>query len=249
MGEKASNVLITSVPKCGTHLLKQVVLGAPFYKRGKWISLQKSIREQIDGCHDQTVMVGHLEYSEELVRYLNKKGIRRLFIYRDPRDMLISYVFYVKEIAPEHELRNYFLHVLGSDEERIMKLITGFHYQEENLTYGDLTLHYQPFLPWIEDKGTLALRFEDLVSSNECKEQTISRIADYLWHDSTFDQYNKEVLRKRMLENIRPSRSGTFRKGVSGDWKNYFTAQHKSVFKEVAGQLLIDLGYEKDMDW
>lgn len=29
----------------------------------------------------------------------------------------------------------------------------------------------------------------------------------------------------------------------------YFSAEHKDTFKEVAGQLLIDLGYEQDFDW
>ena len=41
----------------------------------------------------------------------------------------------------------------------------------------------------------------------------------------------------------------TFRKGVAGEWKTHFKEAHKRVFKEIAGQLLIDLGYEKDFNW
>ena len=41
----------------------------------------------------------------------------------------------------------------------------------------------------------------------------------------------------------------SFRKGSIGSWKQYFTQEHKQAFKEVAGQLLIDLGYEKDLNW
>jgi lipopolysaccharide transport system ATP-binding protein len=40
-----------------------------------------------------------------------------------------------------------------------------------------------------------------------------------------------------------------WRKGVAGDWKNYFTAPLKDAVKERYGQLLIDTGYEKDLDW
>ena len=33
-----------------------------------------------------------------------------------------------------------------------------------------------------------------------------------------------------------------FRKGVVGDWKNVFTDKDKQLFKEEAGDLLIELG-------
>ena len=37
--------------------------------------------------------------------------------------------------------------------------------------------------------------------------------------------------------------------GRRGDWENVFTERDKEVFKEEAGDLLIELGYEKDGDW
>jgi lipopolysaccharide transport system ATP-binding protein len=40
-----------------------------------------------------------------------------------------------------------------------------------------------------------------------------------------------------------------YRKGVSGDWQNHFTDNIKAAFKEKFGQILIDTGYEKDMNW
>ena len=43
--------------------------------------------------------------------------------------------------------------------------------------------------------------------------------------------------------------SSFYRKGVSGDWKNHFTDRDKRAFKEEAGDLLVRLGYEKDLDW
>jgi hypothetical protein len=43
--------------------------------------------------------------------------------------------------------------------------------------------------------------------------------------------------------------SSFFRKGVAGDWKTVFNDKDKRDFKVVAGDLLIELGYERDNDW
>lgn len=40
-----------------------------------------------------------------------------------------------------------------------------------------------------------------------------------------------------------------YRKGVVGDWRNHFTPAEKETFKEIAGQTLVDLGYERDLAW
>jgi hypothetical protein len=40
-----------------------------------------------------------------------------------------------------------------------------------------------------------------------------------------------------------------YRKGIAGDWVNYFNQENKDFFKEKWGSLLIKLGYEKDLDW
>jgi hypothetical protein len=40
-----------------------------------------------------------------------------------------------------------------------------------------------------------------------------------------------------------------YRKGVAGDWRNHFTEEDKRAFKALAGDMLIRLGYEKDMSW
>jgi hypothetical protein len=48
---------------------------------------------------------------------------------------------------------------------------------------------------------------------------------------------------------INPSRSPTFRSGKTGEWEKYFTEEHKKIFKDAAGDLLVKLGYEKDNAW
>ena len=38
-------------------------------------------------------------------------------------------------------------------------------------------------------------------------------------------------------------------KGQAGNWQRLFTEKDKSVFKEVAGELLVKWKYEKDLNW
>ncbi len=39
------------------------------------------------------------------------------------------------------------------------------------------------------------------------------------------------------------------RKGISGDWKNYFTYEDGKLFHEIAGDELIEYGYEQNKQW
>ncbi|MEE2827317.1 MAG: sulfotransferase domain-containing protein [Planctomycetota bacterium] len=39
------------------------------------------------------------------------------------------------------------------------------------------------------------------------------------------------------------------RKGIAGDWKNYFTKRDAELFQQIAGQQLLGLGYVSDDSW
>ncbi len=39
------------------------------------------------------------------------------------------------------------------------------------------------------------------------------------------------------------------RKGIVGDWMNYFDERVRAIYLEEAGDVLIELGYEKDLNW
>jgi hypothetical protein len=56
----------------------------------------------------------------------------------------------------------------------------------------------------------------------------------------------------RKSGNRRPGEENVhhhYRKGISGDWRNYFAPRLKDEFKERYGALLIQLRYEQTMDW
>ncbi len=51
--------------------------------------------------------------------------------------------------------------------------------------------------------------------------------------------------RQRGEENIEAHE----RKGISGDWKNYFSDRVRNAFKARFGGVLVATGYEQDLNW
>jgi hypothetical protein len=52
-----------------------------------------------------------------------------------------------------------------------------------------------------------------------------------------------------LIDAIQPKKSHTFRSGRTGGWVNHFSEEHKKLFKEITGDLLVRLGYEENNDW
>jgi hypothetical protein len=55
----------------------------------------------------------------------------------------------------------------------------------------------------------------------------------------------KATGRKQGEENARSH----YRKGIAGDWLNYFSGEHRDYFKKEYNDLLLKLGYETTSDW
>jgi len=96
------------------------------------------------------------------------------------------------------------------------------------------------------------VRYEDLlVRPNEEVERLLGFLgadADPKIVEHCVDSASFEKL-SRGRERGEEDPSSFYRKGVAGDWRNHFTAEDSRSFKEEAGELLIQLGYEKDLDW
>jgi hypothetical protein len=95
------------------------------------------------------------------------------------------------------------------------------------------------------------VRYEDLL---ERPVEEVRRLLEFLGADADEETverlveksgFERESNRKRGQEDS----SSRLRRGIAGDWKNVFTGEDKRIFKEVAGDLLIKLGYEKDRNW
>jgi sulfotransferase 6B1 len=70
----------------------------------------------------------------------------------------------------------------------------------------------------------------------------------YLAHCSRTD-LDLDVCVQSMTANVAPAKSHTFRSGQKAGWQKEFTDEHSRLFDRVAGDLLIELGYERDHSW
>jgi hypothetical protein len=133
---------------------------------------------------------------------------------------------------------------MDSPETRITTAIQGIpggKYQ-----FADIRTIYERYMGWLENPEVCLLHFEDLTA---IPEQQLNRVIDHLQARGYEPQEPRQTLLDTLIRQMDPSKSPTFRQGKSGGWREHFTPVHKALFKDLAGDLLIRLGYEKDLDW
>jgi hypothetical protein len=99
---------------------------------------------------------------------------------------------------------------------------------------------------WVQEPTVCAVKFEDLRGGDQQAE--LVRLVRH-FAASCAEPPSTDAVLERIAETVKPERSHTFRKGQGGGWAKEFTPACKDAFKEVAGGLLIRLGYEQDNNW
>jgi hypothetical protein len=118
--------------------------------------------------------------------------------------------------------------------------------EEPGSELSPLRKKYEGYLGWLEQPAALCLRFEDLILDRPA---ALNRILDYLVERGFTPRLPREQEIAILERAIAPKKSGTFRKGQPGNWREHFSEANKAFFKEQAGDLLIRLGYETDDRW
>ena len=255
--QKTPIVLGNAMPKSGSHLIIQVLQGLP--KLGPFVDPgfppvnrsednsklpEADVLANLQRLRPGDIAYGYVHAREPYISELTKHGIATVFVYRDPRDVIVSHVFYATDMHKGHGMHSYYTEQLQTMEERINAAIRGV--EEPGSKLASIQAKYENYLGWLEEPNVLSMRFEDLILN---RETALGQILDYLETRG----YSPIVDRRQALnildESIAPRRSGTFRKGQPGNWQEHFTESNKVVFKEQAGDLLVTLGYEKSANW
>ena len=246
-----------SFPKSGTHLLDQILLGfsnvAPFSKRVHSFyaeyegeSGRKRTPEQalawLDSLRPCDVASAHLFARPDAVKRVCSPKFVSYFIFRDPREVVVSHVFYVTDMEARHVHHNYYQSLPDFDA-RLRVSILGRPNSEAE--FPDIAGRFAPYMDWLNHPEVLTIHFEDLIHDRAA---TLTRIMEHLLTRFPLPAPRQLIL-DSLETSINPKKSPTFRSGKTGEWKKHFTDEHKKIFKDVAGDLLVKLGYEKDGNW
>lgn len=239
-------VFIAGLPKSGSTWLRDMFSSIPgFYsfQPDHITPTNHDLRPDTFRAYDHLLAVVklHTYWSPENEAILRKEGLRYAVIYRDIRDASVSWYYFVTNVRKHHYLR---------EAVAPLNFEQGIHYYIDNFLASEVR--------WIRDWRThrdpqmsVEITYEKLradtvhVFGSACRficgdlpeaviEQAVSR--------NSFEQKSG---RKPGQED----QKSFARKGVAGDWRSKFTPEHKARFKEIAGDLLIELGYEQDKNW
>ncbi|MGY4867394.1 sulfotransferase domain-containing protein [Mycolicibacterium elephantis] len=250
-------VLVNSVPKSGTHLLTQIVEGlesnddwGTFIRSTPSLTLREVSPERLNREMKKLVpgetARGHIFWHQSLAESITENGIVSYFIYRDPRDIALSEARYLSSMNRYHRMHRVYRGL--SPDEALMLSIRGWPESENRgVYYPDIGTRIRRYTGWLTHTATLAVRFEDLRGANLAgwARRIVQHYVDASGHsDSDADQ-----MALRATQMVDPCRSHTYRKGKSGGWRETYKREHMEAFHDVAGSLLLELGYESDEGW
>jgi hypothetical protein len=255
--QKTPIVLGNAMPKSGSHLIIQVLQGLT--KLGAFVNPgfppvnrsednrklpEADVLVNLQRLRPGDIAYGYVHAREPFISELKRHGIATVFVYRDPRDVIVSHVFYATNMHKGHGMHSYYTEQLQTMEERINAAIRGVEEPGSKLT--SIQAKYENYLGWLEEPNVLSMRFEDLILN---RGTALGQILDYLETRGYSPIVDRHQAVNILEESIAPRRSGTFRKGQPGNWQEHFTEANKAIFKEQAGDLLVTLGYEKSANW
>lgn len=233
--------LVTSIPKSGTFMLHKL-LAQLTHKQPTGASnvlTEQAITQMGDG----KFLVAHAEGTPENGMMAKKTGLKTIVLIRDPRDVAVSMYYYfgkgyAKLLGVDHSQKDIIL----------TEIIKAWDYAgNKNRPTHRMQNYYDAYLRWQDYAECYVTRFEKLIGQKgggnaDVQMEEIKNIAAFLECEVTQEEVEKIVAGLF-------GGTATFREGQISSWRKHFTTEHVALFKEVAGDLLISLGYEKDHDW
>jgi hypothetical protein len=188
---------------------------------------------------------------------------RIIHIVRDGRDVAVSAMHHwwrlakdreggIFELTPEElEIRDAYLKdregFLASGrsiftEERLGQLARRWSYRVGKAHRDGTALYGERYLE---------IRYEDLLQDPP---DTLRQVLELL-RARRGDPIIERCIRASTFERVASRRQGEedsssfFRKGVAGDWRGIFTERDREIYRTLAGDRLIEMGYESSDDW
>lgn len=249
---KHSPFVVHSIPKCGTHFIQRTM--TLLTKQKFRHSGENNFENHLEDAEKRNLLLRlfgpHTQIGNQI---LTKKRYKLVAMIRDPRDALISLLFYMRRGWGDTSRRDFFIVDHDFDslslDEQIMSLIEP---RKNGLSYLN---YYNSRIGWALSPKSLIVKYEDLVGEEgggdlNSQIKTIFSIIDYTNLQISHDEV-QDILPQLYAREIKPIRVGNkiFQPGYIGNWKTFLNEEHKTLLKKYWGDLLIQLGYEEDYNW
>ncbi|WP_150107048.1 sulfotransferase domain-containing protein [Halothece sp. PCC 7418] len=167
---------------------------------------------------------------------------KTFFILRDPRDIIVSWYFSAKyshgKFKPVMKMRH--------DLENL-DFTEGLKYIIDRLEeFGSFEAQKSWVQGSLEQDNVKIFRYEDLAEDNS---SFLQQLFNYLEIQMPAEEFT-DLCQRHQFESKTEGRNqgkenvqSHYRKGIAGDWKNYFDYATTSYFKAVTKDLLEQLGY------
>jgi len=235
-------VLCVSIPKSGTHLLERALCLHPDLYRRLLPTLHPfnvarygGPERVLAGTRPHQILVTHLYASPGTVAAVRAAGTATLFMQRDPRDVLVSLVFYAVRVRTHHLHPR--LAALPDLKQRLLLLIRGDP-ASGIPPWGE---RLDAFTDWLNE-DVLPVHFEDLIGARgdgdaAAQTRTLRRIFEHV------EVPVPEAWLERAAAVLFHRCSPTFRKGAIGQWRETFDDEIAAAFDAEAGPGMRRLGY------
>jgi hypothetical protein len=201
-----------------------------------------------------SVLTAHYQLDSGVMNFISSKNVLPIYLYRDPRDAAVSATLYIKYALSHHVLHKYFSTL--SDRDAIEFYIAGGRIDAEYLPddmdrkngtciYHDGMSYFTiNAINWLSFPNIVAIKYEDffkdpfsLIKSLQCNGPSISH-RDI---DRVLAIHNFKTITGR--DTGIEDKTSHFRKGISGDYLNYFDDRlHDLVAKRIGAHIKF-LGY------
>lgn len=203
-------------------------LDRPLGHPGAAAELAHNGLEALAGLNAGQIAQKHLPFLAPVADSMDKAERRSIFLWRDPRDVLVSMLNYARsQSKPEHLAARL---VDFSDEDALIALLEG---RGDMVPFAD---YVEGFLGWIDQPGVMTVCFEDLVGPEgggtaERQRRTFEEICSHFKIHADSDDIVHAAGRAFNRK------AGTFFKGRAGAWRDQFTPAVADSFEKHASAL------------
>lgn len=198
----------------------------------------------------------YVNTADQVVKQINSffPKSKIIYIIRDGRDVLTSGVFHwfnkqsTQEELSDFEKKRRVIYLKQTNEQ-----LPRFFQDKEIIQWAN---------EWVQPIKTIekakikhqvkVIFYEDLLTDTETVLTECLRFLSAKTSAKTLETCIEEASFKNMSAGREKGvavQNAHVRKGVSGDWKNYFTYEDGKLFQEIVGDALVAYGYETDEKW